>query len=62
MNKTFTILCYSTFEEHEMADLADRYIPVVDPRFIKCVVNTKTSNRLFIAIPKYGTRYPQSSW
>ena len=53
MNKTFTHLYgYSTFEEHEMADLADRYIPVVDPRFIKCVVNTKDEViGFFIAIP-----------
>lgn len=40
MNETFTHLYgYSTFEEHEMQDLADRYLPVVDPRYIKSVFN-----------------------
>ncbi len=53
MNDTFKHLYgYSTFEEHEMQDLADRYYPVVDPRFIKVVLNS--ANRVigfFIAIP-----------
>lgn len=40
MNDAFTHLYgYSTFEEHEMQDLANRYISVVDPKFIKTVVN-----------------------
>lgn len=40
MNETFTHLYgYSTFEEHEMQDLANRYLPVVDPRYIKTVLN-----------------------
>lgn len=40
MNETFISLYgYSSFEEHEMRDLANRYLPVVDRRFIKAVVN-----------------------
>lgn len=40
MNETFIHLYgYSTFEEHEMQDLANRYLPVVDPAFIKTVLN-----------------------
>lgn len=40
MNESFTHLYgYSTFDEHEMQDLANRYLPVVNPRFIKSVLN-----------------------
>jgi hypothetical protein len=42
MNQCFTVLYgYSPFEEEEMVQFAKRYMPGVDPRFIKCVVNTR---------------------
>jgi len=42
MNQCFTVLYgYSPFEEEEMVQFAKRYMPGVDPRFIKCVVNTQ---------------------
>ncbi len=42
MNESFTVLYgYSPFEEQEMLDFAKRYMPGVDPRFIKCVVNSQ---------------------
>jgi len=40
MNNSFMVLYgYSPFEEREMVEFAKRYMPGVDPRFIKCVVN-----------------------
>lgn len=40
MNDSFMVLYgYSPFEEHEMVAFAKRYMPGVDPRFVKCVVN-----------------------
>ncbi len=53
MNETFINLYgYSTFEEHEMQDLANRYLPVVDPRFIKAVITPEDELVGFIvAIP-----------
>jgi ribosomal protein S18 acetylase RimI-like enzyme len=42
MNQSFTVLYgYSPFEEEEMVQFAKRYMPGVDPRFIKCVVNAQ---------------------
>ncbi|MCK9309580.1 MAG: hypothetical protein PHH43_03515 [Candidatus Cloacimonetes bacterium] len=53
MNETFIDLYgYSAFEEHEMQDLANRYLPVVNPQFIKAVVNAQGEVVGFIvAIP-----------
>lgn len=40
MNSCFVVLYgYSQFEEQEMVEFAKRYMPGIDPRFIKCVVN-----------------------
>lgn len=56
MNETFINLYgYSTFEEHEMRDLANRYLPAVDPRFIKVVVNPEGEVVGFIvAMPNFS--------
>jgi len=40
MNESFMVLFgYSPFSEEEIVAFAKRYMPGVDPRFIKCVVN-----------------------
>jgi len=40
MNESFMVLYgYSPFSEHEIVAFVKRYMPGVDPRFIKCVVN-----------------------
>ncbi len=56
MNETFINLYgYSTFEEHEMQDLANRYLPAVDPRFIKAVVTPEGEVVGFIvAMPNFS--------
>jgi GNAT superfamily N-acetyltransferase len=42
MNETFMVLYgYSPFSEAEIVAFVKRYMPGVDPRFIKCVVNNK---------------------
>lgn len=42
-NKTYTdIFGYVPFSEEEMDDFAKRYIPILDPKFIKVIINSES--------------------
>jgi hypothetical protein len=53
INETFTeIYGFDKMDEREMDEFAARYLPVVDPRFVKCVFNEKDELVAFvIAMP-----------
>lgn len=55
MNETFTGLTgYSPLDEAEKGDLARRYMPVIDPRFVKVVFAGSTLVGFIIAMPDLG--------
>jgi hypothetical protein len=53
LNETFRdIYAFDPFEEWEMDDFANRYLPLLDPRFIKVVTDTEGKVQAFlIAMP-----------
>lgn len=57
MNESFMVLFgYSPFAEDEIVAFAKRYMPGVDPRFIKCVVNNQDEVIGFIvAVPNMSS-------
>jgi hypothetical protein len=49
MNETFTdIYGFDKMDDREMDELAARYLPVIDPRFVKCVLNEKNEVIAFV--------------
>jgi hypothetical protein len=54
LNETFKdIYAFSPYEENEMKDFAKRYLPILDPEFIKVIENEKHELlAFFIAIPE----------
>jgi hypothetical protein len=52
MNETFVDLAgYSRLDDEELEDLARRYMPVIDPRFVKCVSAEKQLVGFIAGIP-----------
>lgn len=52
VNETFIhIYGFVPFEEHEMDDFASRYLPVIDPRFVKVVLKDKEPVAFVIGMP-----------
>ncbi len=53
INETFTeIYGFDKMDDREMDEFAARYLPVVDPRFVKCILNEKNELVAFvIAMP-----------
>jgi GNAT superfamily N-acetyltransferase len=53
VNETFTdIYGFTAFTPEEMDDFANRYLPILDPRFIKVILNEKGETIAFvIAMP-----------
>ncbi|MDI6845301.1 MAG: hypothetical protein QME28_04100 [Candidatus Saccharicenans sp.] len=54
MNETYTesnIYGYAPLDEKEMDDLAKKYMPILDPRFIKCVLKDGQVVAFIIGIP-----------
>jgi hypothetical protein len=56
LNETFKdIYAFVPFEEYEMSDYANRYLPLLDPNFIKVAINSKKEIVGFIiAMPDIG--------
>lgn len=55
MNETFSgLIGYSPLDEAEKHDLARRYLPVIDPRFVKVVFEGSTLVGFIIAMPDPG--------
>ena len=49
INKTFVeVYGFAPFEEKEMDDFANRYLPLLDPRFIKVIVSPENDVVAFI--------------
>jgi hypothetical protein len=49
VNKTFTdIYGFDQMDDKEMDELAARYMPILDPRFIKCIYNEKDELVAFV--------------
>lgn len=49
VNETYNeIYGFNKMDDREMDELAARYMPIIDPRFIKCIVNTKNELVAFI--------------
>lgn len=49
MNETFTeIYGYDKMDDREMDELAARYMPIIDPRFVKCISNEKNEIVAFV--------------
>jgi hypothetical protein len=49
VNETFTdIYGFDKMDDREMDELAARYMPVIDPRFIKCICNEKKEIVAFV--------------
>jgi GNAT superfamily N-acetyltransferase len=54
MNETYmagNIYGYAPLEEQEMDDLADRYLPILDPRFVKVVAKDGEVLSFIVAMP-----------
>jgi hypothetical protein len=52
MNQCFTeIEGYAPLDDLEIDDLARRYLPVIDPRFVKAVRDSKGLASFVIALP-----------
>lgn len=54
MNETYmtgNIYGYAPLEEQEMDDLADRFLPIIDPRFVKVVAKDDEVLAFIIAMP-----------
>jgi hypothetical protein len=52
MNDTFVgIYGYSPLDEEEMTELAKKYLPLLDPRFVKVIVKDGEVIAFFIAMP-----------
>jgi hypothetical protein len=49
VNETFTdIYGFDRMDDKEMDELAARYMPVIDPRFVKCIINDKNELVAFV--------------
>ena len=49
MNETFTeIYGFDKMDDREMDELAARYMPIIDPRFVKCISNEKNEIIAFV--------------
>jgi len=49
MNETFTeIYGFDKMDDREMDELAARYMPIIDPRFVKCISNQKNEIIAFV--------------
>jgi hypothetical protein len=49
VNETFTdIYGFDQMDDKEMDELAARYMPIIDPRFVKCIINEKNELVAFV--------------
>lgn len=56
MNECYTnsnIYGYAPLDEKEMDDLAKRYLPVIDPRFVKAVLKDRGPAAFIVAMPDF---------